>query len=83
MHVHPSGAVIVIRAPSRLNSSVKRLCLFPLMATFSVRCHFGGVFFNLGASLRPRHAVTCGERVRIRSGWAALYNVMDDATENV
>jgi len=41
------------------------------------------VFFNLGARLRPRHAVTYGERVRIRSGGAALYNVMDDATENV
>ena len=41
------------------------------------------VFFNLGATSRPRHAVTCGERVRIRSGGGALYNVMDAATENV
>ncbi len=49
----------------------------------AVDWHFKGVFFNLGARSRPRHAVTCGERVRIRSGGAALYNVMDDATEIV
>jgi hypothetical protein len=41
------------------------------------------VFFNLGARSRPRHAVTYGERVRIRSCEAALYNVLNDATENV
>ena len=48
-----------------------------------VRSHHRRVFFNLGARSRPRHAVTCGERVRIRSGGAALCNVMDEVTENV
>jgi len=50
-------------------------------AKYGVSTHLGWVFFNLGARSRLRHAVTCGERVRIRSGGAALYNLMDDTTE--
>jgi hypothetical protein len=65
-----------------ISKAATRLVLEPANEE-DVRWQFGGLCFNLGARSRSRHAVTGRERVRIRSGGAAQFNVMDDATEIV